>query len=204
MTRWASSTAQTAAGQLDVVMVTLVDLDFASGHVRAHDGVGDLSFGGNTYLGVGQYGGIEAVTEDLEIVARPLKLTLSGVDASLVSTTMTEVYQNRAATIYIGILNKSTLQFVDTPEEVWGGRMDVLSIEVNEGTAVITLSCEHRLRREPRIARYTDQDQQLAYSGDNFFNNLSFIPGYRTNWGSLSVTYSRPPGGPGVREPRKR
>ncbi|HEU4602313.1 MAG TPA: hypothetical protein VFS24_10110, partial [Steroidobacteraceae bacterium] len=104
MTRWASSTAETAAGQLDVMMVTLVDLDFASGHVRAHDGVGELSFGGNTYDGLGKYGSIEGITEDLEIVARPLRLKLSGVDAALVTTAMTESYQNRSATVYIGIL----------------------------------------------------------------------------------------------------
>lgn len=180
-------------------MVTLVALDFASGFVRANDSSVSLAFGGNTYPGVGQYGGIDTVVEDLDIIARPLKMTLSGVDASLVTTTMTEIYQNRAATVYVGILNKDTLQFIADPEEAWGGRMDTMSIEVNQGLATITLNCEHRLRREPRIARYTDQDQQLAYTGDKFFSRLYQIPFYRSLWGSTPTLLrsERPPQRPG-------
>lgn len=207
MTRWVSSAAQTAAAEKSIVMVTLVDLDFPSGNVRAHDGAGTLTFGGNDYTGVGQYGGIDAVMEGLEIIARPLKLTLSGVDASLVETTMTEDYQDEAVTVYVGVLNKDTMQFVADPEEVWGGRMDTMSIEVDEGLAVITLNCEHRLRREPRIARYTNQDHQLAYPGDTFFSFLYRIPFSRSMWGAWPTTFpwdsppSRPRGGRSVGRP---
>jgi hypothetical protein len=171
-------------------MVTLVDMDFSSGHVRVHDGLGPLAFSGNTYDGVGKYGGIEAVTETLDVIARPLKLTLSGVDASLVTTTMTETYQNRSCTVYLGILDQTTMTFVATPETVWEGRMDTMQIEIADGSATIKLNCEHRLYREPRIARYTDQDEQLAYSGDTFFNLMYQIPGFRSQWGSVNTNYS--------------
>ena len=200
MTRFVSSTNETASAARAIVMVTLVDMDFTSGHVRAHDGVGRLAFGGNTYDGVGKYGGIEGVTETLDVIARPLKLTLSGVDASLVTTTMTETYQNRSCTVYVGILDQTTMTFVDTPETIWEGRMDTMQIEINSGSAVIKLNCEHRLYREPRIARYTDQDEQLAYSGDRFFDIMYQIQGFRSQWGVAPVYY----GGSGQARPGER
>ena len=190
MTRIVSSLNATATAGLTVGLVVLADLDFLSGHIRVHDGVGPLAFGGNTYSGVGTFGGIEGgVVESVDFVARPLTLKLSGVDASLVTTTMTEVYQNRTASLYVGLLDLNSALLVDTPELCWEGRMDTMRLEINQGVAVITLACEHRLYREPRIARYTDQDEQLAYSGDVFFNQLSNIPMSTSNWGAEAVSF---------------
>jgi hypothetical protein len=189
VTRFASATNSTEAAKQAVRMFVAVALDFSSGVVRVHDGIGAISWGGNTYQGVGQFGSIEAVTESVEVIARPLSLTLSGVDASLVSTTLTEVYQNRAATVYVGFVNESTNAVVDTPETAWEGRMNQMSISSSEGTAEIRLTCEHRLRREPRIARYTNEDQQLLFSGDKFFDLVPNIKGFVSRWGDRDSSY---------------
>lgn len=175
----------------------MVDLDFASGHVYAHDGIGTLSFGGNSYLGVGQYGGINVVEEDIDVISKPLVLTLSGVDSSLVTTAMTESYQGRSATVYIAVFNKDTLQFIDTPEIAWRGLMDYMQIEVDQNSATITLNCESRLRQSSRISLQTDQDQQIAFPGDTFYNRITDIANYQSNWGAAGgQTYSNPgPGG---------
>lgn len=171
-------------------MTVMVELDFASGVVRAHDGIGPLTFGGNTFLGVGQFGGIEVAEESVEVIAKPLKLKLSGVDASLVSSTMTEIYQNRDVTVYLGFLDEDN-QLLGTPETVWEGRMNQMGLALTAGEATITLSCEHRLRREPRIARFTDNDQKLAHPGDRFFDLLHTIPGYAGKWGQKDVKGGR-------------
>jgi hypothetical protein len=168
-------------------MFIAVALDFTSGMVRVHDGIGTVTWGGNTYEGVGSLGGIEQVDESVEVIARPLSLTLSGVDTSLVSTAMTETYQNRTVTIYLGFLNETTNTVVDTPEVSWEGRMNQMSISSSEGGAAIKLTCEHRLRREMRIARYTNEDQQLLHSGDRFFDLVTSIKGFVSKWGELSV-----------------
>ena len=168
-------------------MFIAVALDFTSGMVRVHDGIGTVTWGGNTYEGVGSLGGIEQVDESVEVIARPLSLTLSGVDTSLVSTAMTETYQNRTVTIYLGFLDETTNTVVDTPEVSWEGRMNQMSISSSEGGAAIKLTCEHRLRREMRIARYTNEDQQLLHSGDRFFDLVTNIKGFVSKWGELSV-----------------
>ena len=168
-------------------MFLAVALDFTSGMVRVHDGIGSISWGGNTYDGIGTLGGVESVDESVEVIARPLSLTLSGVDTSLVSTAMTETYQNRTVTIYLGFLDEMTNTVVDTPEVSWEGRMNQMSISSSEGGAAIKLTCEHRLRREMRIARYTNEDQQLLFSGDRFFDLVTSIKGFVSKWGELSV-----------------
>lgn len=193
MTRFASATNSTESAKQAVRLFIAVDLDFASGHVRAHDGIGQISWGGNTFDGIGQFGSIEAVSESTDVIARPLSLTLSGVDSSLVSITMTEVYQNRQATIYVGFVNETTGAVVDTPETAWEGRMNQMSISSAGGSANIRLTCEHRLRREPRIARYTNEDQQLLFSGDKFFDLVPSIKGFVARWGDRDAGYGGVP-----------
>ena len=175
----------------------MVDLDFASGHVYLSDGFHATVFNGNTYLALGQFGGIDAVNEELTTLARPLKLTLSGVDAALAIPAETEVYQNRSVVVYSALLNQQTGELVATPEVCWEGRMDYMSIAIDKNVAQITLNCEHRLRREPRISRYSDADQQTAFAGDNFFNYVAAIEGFKASWGNASVSWGGPSYGQG-------
>jgi hypothetical protein len=194
MTRWISATNQTQAAKAATYLVTLCELAFDSGTIRVHDGVGTLSFGGNNYIGVGQYGAFDIVDENIDNVARGVRLTLSGVEAGLISTVMTETYQGRIVTLYLGLLDEN-LTFVDTPEELWSGRIDTMSISLDQNSAVISVSCEYRLRKEPVVARYTDTDQRLAYAGDRFFDLTQKIPQFRATWGDKPSSYSGGGGG---------
>jgi hypothetical protein len=196
VTRWTSATNQTEAAKPAIYLVTLCDLAFDSGTIRVHDGVGPLSFGGNTYLGVGSYGAFDIVDEGIDNIARGVRLTLSGVEPSLISTVMTETYQGRTVTLYLGILAED-LTFVATPEELWSGRIDTMKITLDQSVASISVSCEYRLRKEPVIARYTDTDQRLAYSGDRFFDLTQKIPQFKATWGDKPSSYGGGGGSPG-------
>jgi hypothetical protein len=189
MSRIVSATNATEADKLSIVAVVMADLDFVSGMVRVHDGSGSLSFGGNTYSGVGQFGGIDVIDENIDIVARGIKLTLSGVDSVFVTPTMTEVYQNRDVTLYLGFVNQATGALLETPETIWEGRMNQMSFRIDKGVASIELTCEHRLRREPRIARYSDEDQRVLFAGDRFFDLMFAIQGFVGKWGARDSYY---------------
>jgi hypothetical protein len=189
VTRIVSANNATEAAKYAVTAAILADLDFSSGIVRVHDGSGTLSFGGNAYLGVGTFAGVDVVDENVDFVARGIKLTLSGVDSAFVTSTMDEVYQNRNVILYLGFVNNATGALIDTPETLWEGRMNQMSIKLSKGSAIIELTCEHRLRREPRIARYTDSDQKLSYEGDSFFDLLHSIRGFVSKWGAENIGY---------------
>jgi len=91
--------------------------------------------------------------------------------------------------LYLGFVNSATGALLDTPETIWEGRMNQMTFNIDKGSAVIELTCEHRLRREPRIARYTDEDQRQAFSGDRFFDLTYAIPGFVSKWGSRDTGY---------------
>ena len=187
MTRVASSTNNTALQAQNIRLFIAADLDFVSGHVRAHDGIGDVTFSGNTYSGIGKFAGIDVAEESINVIAKPVVLTISGIDSSIIATAVTEQYQGRTATLYLGLQDVDTGALLDTPEVLWEGRMDVMTVQLGPSTGSVKLNCEHRLRREPRIARYTDADQQLAYSGDLFFNLVGKILGFKGTWGNKGV-----------------
>jgi hypothetical protein len=189
MSRIVSATNETEADKPSITIVVMADLDFSSGMLRVHDGSGNISSGGNTYLGAGQLAGLDVVDENIDIVARGIKLSLSGVDSSIVVPAMTEVYQNRDVTLYLGFVSSSTGALLATPETIWEGRMNQMTINLDKGSAAVELTCEHRLRREPRVARYTDEDQRQIFPGDRFFDLTYAIPGFVSKWGARDTYY---------------
>lgn len=201
MTRIVNASNATELAKLSVIGCVMVDMDFSSGHLYLNDGIMEVPYAGHTYLPLGQFGGIDAVQESLDTVARPIVLTLSGVDASLVATAENEAYQGRSVIVYLGLLNQSTGALVANPETVWEGRMDYMEIAIDKNLGTIKLNCEHRLRREPRIARYTNVDQQQLYPGDKFFDYVPSIAGFKSQWGNEKGVY----GGPsrGVQRPTR-
>jgi hypothetical protein len=86
---------------------------------------------------------------------------------------MTENYQNRSVVIYLGFLNQTDGTFIDTPEVVWEGRMNQMSLNLAKGVADIKLTCEYRLRREPRIGRFTGRGSEDYLSRTINFSILS-------------------------------
>lgn len=196
MSRWASSANATEALKGATHGVFMADLDFASGMIRAHDGAGTVIWNGNEYLGGGQLLGFDQIEESLDYVPRGVTLRCSGVAASIISTAMTEIYQGRAVTIYLALLDDK-LQLIDTPETVWAGVMDTMYIELDQGEGSISVACEYRIRREAEGTRYTDQDQRLRAADDSFFDLIHLIPGYRATWGEKTASFSNGPGGGG-------
>lgn len=193
MTRIVNSGNATELAKSAIIGCVLADLDFASGHLYVNDGLTAVSFGGNTYVPLGSFAGLDAVEETLDTIARAVVMTLSGVDPSIIGTAQNETYQNRAVIIYFALIDQKLGTPVATPEIAWEGRMDTMKISIDQNVGKITLNCEHRLRREPKIARYTDVDQQNLHTGDTFFNFTATIAGFKSQWGDQMMAY----GGPG-------
>ncbi len=195
MTRFLSGANETASQLPDVGgLIVFAELDFASGFVRVHTGVGSYTFQSNTYSGIGQFGTIEVIKESTALRPQPVRLVLSGVDNSLMTTATTDDFHGRAATIYVGFLDEDQTLIAD-PELLWEGRMDTMSISLGESTGAISLQCENRLARwdTPNMARYSDEDLQSRFAGDRFFDQLHNMMDLTLQWGGRAVL----PGGGG-------
>jgi hypothetical protein len=224
VTRIVSPDYALEAEKPSITMVVLVELAYDSGTIRVHDGIGSITISelllqedgdgllteagddlateeaAALFYGLGELGSIEAVEENIEVIARSVNLTVSGLDASLLTEALSEDYQNRTVTIYLGMVSPDTGTFLASPEVIWEGRMNQQTVNLSRGEASIQISCEHRLRREPRIARYTDADQKQVFPGDRFFDLTPNIEGFVSKWGARDVGYGGPgfnPRGPG-------
>lgn len=145
-----------------------VELLFSSSPVRLWTGYDDKTIEGNTYTGAGSLLSIPNVEEVADMSAKSADVVLSGVSATLVSLALQEPYQGRNARILFGIEGQ-------TPIEVFGGLMDVMTINDSGETSTISLTLESRLVELERIRpfRYTDNNHKLRHPTDDFF---SFVP----------------------------
>jgi hypothetical protein len=159
-----------------------IDLDFDSGAVRLWNGYTDLGIDGDTFTGAGSFLSVSSVEETAAIAARGITMTLSGIDASLISVALAENYQNREARVYLGaIQSDGTIQSY----QVFAGRLDVMTIEEAADTATIAVTAENRLidLERPRIRRFTSEDQKALYPGDLGLDYVNDLQDKTLDWG---------------------
>lgn len=172
MTRSITAGVQTAFDSSNVPMIQLVELNFGTGYLRACNAPYAFTWNGNTYLGLGVLGAIEAIKESANLEANGVGLKLSGVpldgdgDSEVIALALADVYQGRSCVIRAAPLD-SEYRIIDTPVIVFSGRMDTMEIDLG-ATAVVTLTAESRLADmdRARVRHFNDADQQAEYPGD--------------------------------------
>ena len=168
-------------------IINFVELDFTTGTVYVHDGIGTYTWGGNSWLGVGNLGSISSIQEGSEVSPYSLTLTLSALDSTMSGQALQEDYYMNDVTIYMGVLSEDDL-LIDTPVQVWAGFMDVMTITAGaSGGDTISLVCESELAKFDRSSnlKYTHANQQKKDSSDFFFEFLKDIEGIKIKWKSL-------------------
>ena len=153
--------------------ILLCKLAFDSGDLNLWTGIGDLSFAGDTYTGAGDILNFTPVQESESLIAHGLTGSLSGIPSAIIAIALDEDYMGRAADLWFGALTAASALVAD-PVKVFGGLMDVMTIEDAGETATVTISAENRLARleKPRVRRYTPDDQAIDYVGDK---GLDFV-----------------------------
>jgi len=163
--------------------IVLVVAEFDSGTIRFWNGIGELSYDGNTYTGAGNLLKITEVVENQKIEARGASFELSGIPSTMIAVALTEEYQDRTITQTFAPLDAAgavigTFQF-------FSGKADVMSIEEGSKSASIKLTAESDLialtRQNER--RRTPEDQKLTYSGDTFFDQVAALQSKEIVWG---------------------
>ena len=175
---------QTVATAAVVRPIVLVELEFDSAATRLWSGYGDLSWNSYTWTGAGNLMTLGGIEETTEVKAIGTQVSLSGLPSEIVSLALQEDYQGRTARIYLGALDESG-DVISDPTIIFGGRMDVMSIEESGETAQINISIENRLIdfERTKIRRYTDQDQKIDYPDDRGFEFVASIQNTEIVWG---------------------
>jgi hypothetical protein len=180
------SSTNIAASSADVIHeVIFVKLEFDSGNVNLHSELGEISFGGDTYTGVGKLGSVSNSDEVSDLSAAPFSIGLSGLPNDLVSILFNEHYQGRRATIYIGYLDLTTRQLVDVPF-IWRRGLIDYAKDRQGKTFAISLNINSRLSRwnTANVRRYNNATQQSRYPNDRGLQFIDRMANKTIVWGA--------------------
>lgn len=169
------STDMLAAVEASTVMPVLLWYgDFASGAVRVCTHTQDISYGGNTFTGLGNVIGMEEIRETGQVEATGAVFHLQNVPAAVLDKAIEAGYRRRRCSLYVGMLDLTTRALIADPVE-FRYLMDVMTITEGADTFSIKLKVESRLvdLQRPRELRQTNECQQSIFPGDRFFE---FVP----------------------------
>lgn len=169
----------------DVVVrpIGFVELEYDNEWVRLHTGIGEVTWGGQTWLGVGDLGSIDNIEETNELQVNGISLGLSGINNDLLDHLLNKDYQGRPLRIYMGWLD-ADFQLIADPELVFFGYMDTQSVSIGE-TSTINITAENRLVDwdRARVLRFNNETQQARFFGDRGFEFVEQAAERKVVWG---------------------
>lgn len=166
---------------------TLLQLDWLSSTSRVWLGNGTLDAGGEEWGGVGQLVSLDGLTQRNDLSASAMTITLSGVDADLVSKARNSATEakGRPATVFIQFFDEDN-QVLDDPIAVYSGLMDVVTYKATsatERTISVTVEGIFAARNSAPFAYYTDRDQQARFPGDRGMEEIASLIYKVIKWG---------------------
>ena len=187
------STAFLNAISSDVVNVAaFVLLDYFEGPLRLWSGVGTISYDGHDWIGVGSLGSIETQSQTRDLNSSGLRLSLSGVDGTLISSALSAKGKGRGRPfkIWLACMDDDFTSIItesgtDAIYLLMAGFIDSTTIDDTGDSSAIILTVENELVRLFRASqtRYTDKDHQRVFPGDVFFEYTAKLAGKELYWG---------------------
>jgi len=178
MSRALVAGADTALQAEHISQIIFLEMQFASGTVRACTREHDVVWNGFTWLGAGLVGSIEPLEEGGDLQAHGVAMSLSAIPAALISIALTpSEYKGRNVKLWFGQLDYSSaaaVAVVANPVGPFILKMDQLTFQLGGETAALRLTAESRLAdwMRPRVRRYNSADHQMQHPGDLFFESV--------------------------------
>ena len=178
-----------------------VKAEFDTDDIFVWSGTDDLVIGSDTYTGAGNLLSISNSEDNLELKSNGIVVALSGMDTTIVNYALTENYQNRPITIFMGYVMGGTNEVAGTLT-LFKGRMTSLVINDTPEGSTVTIDAENRLvdLDRPSNLRYTKESQNFLHSGDTGFNRVASLQDKQINWGKTSSTAGGGGGGSGTND----
>ncbi len=178
----ASMLAAIAAGT--VRPVVFYEGEYESGTVRLWTGIGPITWDSQTWTGAGNLLSIASIGEVSDITAVGFSVSLTGLSSALLSLNLSEARQGLPGRVWLGMLDSAGAVIAD-PFAAFSGRLDVPEIADDGDRATISVKYESRLidLDKTRERRYTHEDQQIDYPGDQGFAFVAGMQDKQIVWG---------------------
>ena len=162
-----------------------VKAEFDTDDILVWSGTDDLVIGSDTYTGAGSLLNISNSEDNLELKSNGLVISLSGMDTTVVTYALTENYQNRPITLFLGYVMGGTNEVAGTLT-LFKGRMTSLVVNDTPEGSTVTIDAENRLvdLDRPSNFRYTKESQNFLHSGDTGFDRVASLQDKQIVWGS--------------------
>lgn len=198
MSRGLSSAMLSAVAKSNVKVAFFAQFDFSAASLYLWSGVGNYSWNGQTWQGVGTLLGFKPISEFLDGRSSGLSFSLSGVPSIIINAAFSQQYRGRNCALYLALFDDSWAVLAN-PTQVWGGRMDVMTIQDGGDTCAATLTAESRLvqLQVARQVRYTDGEQQRLFPGDKGLEFVSALQLKEIAWGVAPAVTDSPSSGGG-------
>jgi len=152
--------------------VHLFECYFDDETVRTTDAYTSVTWGGNTYIAVGDLLNYDGIAETLEMRATQARVVLAGVDQQWVARVLVKTYVNRRLVIRKALLD-GTWQVIVDPAIVFDGEMKQPQImeDPESGSCQVLITASHPASDtdNPGGRRTNDKMQQMLFPGDGLF-----------------------------------
>lgn len=190
MTRTLAAGMVTAATAETGEYCYLLSFGFSGGTLYLTTASTDIDWSGNTYQAIGGLS-FEAVHETREFTDQALRLTLDGVDTTIIGNILQENYIGGTATLHLAHFSSGAI--IADPAQLWSGYMnDAWQIRESHrrdgGIAKVTTSIVSPfvIFRQTRGIRANVASHSSVYTGDTFFRHLQAIQGREKYWGQAA------------------
>ncbi len=161
-----------------------VKAEFDTDDILIWSGIDDLVINSETYTGAVTLLSISGSEDNTELKSNGLVVALTGMDTTVVNYALTENYQNRPITVFMGYVMGGTNEVAGTLT-LFKGRMTSLVINDTPEGSSVTIDAENRLvdLDRPSNFRYTKESQNFLHSGDTGFDRVSSLQDQQIVWG---------------------
>lgn len=184
MIRDVTAAAQSSIEASVVNWFLLFEAQFDSATLRFWTGIGELSYGGNTYTGAGTLIGFGSIKESVDLRNDATAIELQGLDSTLISLALQEDYQGRPIIVSLGTFD-SDRNIVADPVPILNGLADQMVISEDGKTATIRMTVESEVARFDRrsLRRYTAAGLQAIHPDDKGLNLVDALIEKDIRWG---------------------
>ena len=192
MTRTLAVGMVTAATAATGEYCYLLSFAFSGGTLYLTTASSDIDWNSNTYQALGGIG-FEAVRETREFSDQSLRVTLDGVDQTVVNKVLQQNYIGKTATLHLAHFTDGAI--IADPVQLWSGYMNAAwQIRETGGSSRITTSIlsPFVIFRQTRGIRANVASHSSVYPGDTFWRHLQAIAGKgaAAAWGTAPAPWS--------------
>ncbi len=139
----------------------LVSVQFKNETLFAWSGLGPITWNGNTYTGVGDFGSISNIPETSNVDAQNVTLTLGGIPSTYLGEVIANSQIFNTAQVWLACFD-SGMNLVPSPTLMYKGLTDVPSLTDDGSSFSVSITLENVLVDLNRAVEryYTDVDQR--------------------------------------------